>query len=277
VNINEFLANKIEHKRELSELKFLEMLREHARNSHSVIKHSPMYLQDDAKANFFVIRPKDGAGEKSPFWIDRVVEGLSNWKTYPDRKHCVRGYNMLDRIGNSGEAYVVIPFDNSRVGICPAASFYRSFKEFGKFKIERLDNSGLAKWISLLAEGLNACDPELKVKVKEPDTFNEFKKALNTLDVKVSKNKLSLAKKLRECEDISDEAKLVLKDLLDRYVTNVEGYLDEKLDPHANGFAAVRIDGLARSNEDLELWTDAPCLLIRRDTYVELYKKGSIK
>lgn len=277
MNLNEFLPNvAVESKKELSELKFLELLHDHCRNSHSVIKTSPMYLQDDAKAHFFLIRPSDKF-ESSPFWLDKLLENLLTWRSFPDRRHCLRGFNSLDRIGNHSEAYVVIPYDHSRVGVCPDASFFRSFSEFKKFGIERLDNSGLGQWIDLLVEGINSVIPAVKLKIKTPEFYNDFKKALKTLDTAVAENKFALSKGIKEADEISDEAKRVLKDMLDRHVTTVEKYLDEKLDPHANGFATVRIDSLARSTQDKELWVSSPCLLIRRDKYIELYKQGDIK
>lgn len=276
MKINEFLSDfKTAHKKELTELKFLEMLREHARNSHNVIKATPIYLQDDSKSSFFIVRPNEKL-ERSAFWIDKIIENLLSWKTYPDRRHCVRGFNTLDRIGNRSEAFVVIPFDSSRVGVCPEASFYRSFGEFKKFGIERLDNSGLTRWIQLIIEAINEVDPENKISFKEPNYLVDLKKLMAQVNDVITEHKASLRKKLKESDSVSDEAKIVLTDLLSRHVTDLEKYLDEKLDPHANGFNAVRVDSLAKSARDQEVWTSSPCLLIKRDTYIELHKKGTI-
>lgn len=273
MNLTEFL--KVEYKKELSELKFLENLHDHCKNSYSVIKNSPLYIQLETKEDFFIIRPKEKV-EKSPFWIDKLIESLNNWKTFPDRKRCVKCYNSLDRVGNIKEAFVVIPFDNSRIGICSSDSFYRSFKEFKKYGIERVDNTGISNWFSLICSAIKAIDPELKIKC-DIDSFPELKALMNSIDDVLKDNKSSLLNKLKTTETLSDEETIVIRDLLSRHITTVEKYLDEKLDPQINGFSTVRIDSLAKSKDDKELWTESPCLLIRRDAYIEMHKRGAVK
>lgn len=52
---------------------------------------------------------------------------LSSWKKYPKRNHsiiCSTDYKYADTYGTS---YIIIPFDNTNVGICPSYDFWESF------------------------------------------------------------------------------------------------------------------------------------------------------
>lgn len=273
----ELLQDKIPHKKDISELKFLEMLHAHAKNSHTVVKNAPIYVQDDSKEDFFIVRP-DQKEIKSAFWIDKLIEDLLSWKGYPDRKRCIRAHTSIEGIGNKSEAFVVIPFDEARIGICSTASFYRSFSQFDKFGIKRIDNSGLTEWIKMVVSGLNELDKDLNIEVKSLNFYVEFKAALKKIDSAVKSNHSALRKALVEVEDLDDELRVVMKDLIDRYVTSIDKYLDEKLDPHANEFEVSRIDSFHQFKDgDHEVWVSSPCLLVKRDKYIEMYNRGAVK
>src|SRR4051812_18468691 len=80
----------------LNEHKFLELLREKARNSYLVVKTVPLYL-DDKGEDMMLVRP-DHKEQKSAFWIDKLIQTFSNWNRYPSRRHCLKVYPHLDRV-----------------------------------------------------------------------------------------------------------------------------------------------------------------------------------
>lgn len=276
MNLSELLNNEPEHRKELSELKFLEMLKERARNSHTVMKKMPIFKEDNGP-DFMLVTPSE-KDTRSAFWIDRMIKDMQPWSRYPSRTRFIKGYTSIERLGGIDEDhYVVIPLDRSRVGICPNASFYRSFKLAENMGLTRVDNDGLATWIEQIFKAISDLMPEAKLQVRIPRTFSEFKKMLKEADKEIKGNQSKLKKLLKDSDDLPDAEKLVLTDLLDRHVTSCETYLAEKFDPDQNKFGSVRIESLSASAEDREVWVSDPCLLIRRSKYIELHEKGTIK
>jgi hypothetical protein len=268
---------QVEHHRELSELKFLDMLKENCRNSYSVIRQSPIYLSDKTlKKDFLLITP-EVREIKTAFWLDRMVKEMNSWKRFPSRSKFLRGYTTIDRAGDQESVYVMIPFDMTRVGICPASTFYRSFTKAQKdFDVNRLDNDGFSTWIMNVVKGLNALDSESDISTDEPETTTQFNKLLASIDKALLK-KDYLKKQLKENDTIKDEERKVVHDLLQRHITNIQNYIEEKLDPESNGFSCVRVESFARPSDVKEVWIDKPCLLVKREKYLEMHKRGDVK
>lgn len=266
-----------EHRKELSELKFLEMLKERAKNSHSIMKQMPIFKEDHG-ADFMIVTPAEKE-TRSSFWIDRFLPSVKSWDRFPSRTRFIRGYTSVERLGGSSkDHYVVIPEDRSKVGICPTSSFYRSFNHAEKsMGITRVDNDGLGNWIENVFKGICDIYPDANLKVRSPETYADFKKMLKEADREIKGNQSKFKKLLKDHDGLADEEKLVLTDLFDRHVTDCETYLAEKFDPDQNKFTASRVESLSAVSGDREVWIGEPCLLIRRSKYIELYEKGTIK
>ena len=271
------LLDQPEHRKELSELKFLEMLKEKARNSHNVMKQMPIFREDHGP-DFMLVTPEEKE-IRSSFWIDKMIQDIQGWNRFPSRTRCIKGYTSVDRLGGQKtDHYVVIPMDRARIGICPTDSFYRSFKhvETG-MGVSRVDNDGLATWIEQVFKGISDLYPDAKLQVRVPDSYSEFKKMLKEVDKELEENKPKIKKLLKDSENLADAEKLVLTDLFDRHVTTCETYLAEKLDPDQNKFGSVRVESLSATGDDREVWIADPCLLIKRSKYLEMREKGTIK
>lgn len=277
MNLNELLERESEHRKELSELKFLEMLKERARNSHNVMKKAPIFREDKGP-DFMLVTPAEKE-TRSSFWVDKLIKKLQAWKRFPSRTRFIKGYTSVDRLGGSdADHYVIIPLDRARVGICPGAAFYKSFEHAEKgMGIARVDNDGLGSWVEKVAKGISELYPEAKINVRVPDNYQDFLKLLREIDREIKSHRPELKKQLKTSEEIGDAEKLVLTDLLERHVTSCETYLGEKLDPDQNKFGSVRIESLASTPGDREVWLDDPCLMIKRSKYLEMHEKGTIK
>lgn len=277
MNLIELLDKQPEHRKELSELKFLEMLKEKARNSHNVMKHMPIFREDHGP-DFMLVTPAEKE-TRSSFWIDKFIKTIPGWNKFPSRTRCIKGYTSVDRLGGQdSDHYVVVPLDRSKVGICPTDSFYRSFEHVQKsMDVVRADNDGLSTWIETVTKGISDLYPEAKLTVKFPESYAEFMKMLKAVDTELKENKSKIKKLLKDSENLADAEKKVLSDLFDRHVTTCETYLAEKLEPDQNKFAASRVENLSAVGEDREIWISDPCLLIKRSKYIEMYEKGTIK
>lgn len=276
MNLFELIDKQPEHRKELSELKFLEMLKEKARNSHNVMKHMPIFREDHGP-DFMLVTPAEKE-TRSSFWIDKMIKSIQSWSRFPSRTRCIKGYTSVDRLGGQdSDHYVVIPMDRSRIGICPTDSFYRSFGVQKSMGVVRIDNDGLSTWIETVTKGISNLFPEAKINVRSPETYSDFQKLLKEVDTELKENKSKIKKLLKDSDNLADDEKLVLVDLLDRHVTTCETYLAEKLDPDQNKFSSIRVESLSSVGDDREVWMADPCLLIKRSKYIELHEKGTIK
>jgi hypothetical protein len=88
--------------------------------------------------------------------------------------------------------------------------------------------------------------------------------------------KLNICFKLAKAK-FSDEEVKILSDLLERHIADIDRYLDEKLEPEANGFSCVKIESFHNAHGERAVWTSSKCLLIKRSRYIELSKKEIIK
>jgi len=267
-------APQAEHRQELSESKFLELLSLKAKNAHYIAKQSPFFRQDNGP-DMMLVTP-ELKEERSSFWVDKLIKDIPAWEKLPSRSRFLKAYTKYERTFEGDDVYVMIPFDNTRIGITPGPSFYRSFKDIEKsLGFDRVDNKTFVDWIMMVQEGL-AQITDFKVKKHEPATFSQFKKALEQIDEILQQDRKALEKNLSAGQSLSAEQAKIIKDLLARHVVNTERYLEEKLGPEENGFFSVRIESFGKGNGDHEIWVDKPCLLIKRSAYVELSKGGSL-
>ena len=278
MNLRELLAEEdVEHRKTLSELKFLELLRERARNSHVVMKHTPIF-REDSGADFIFVTPVE-KDTRSAFWVDKLIKGFQSWKRFPSRVHFIKGYTSIERVGGADDDhYVVIPLDRARIGVCPDVAFYRSFSKAKEgMGISRVDNDGLGKWIEQVVRSLSELEPDASLEALAPNNYQEFRKQLRALDSVLRGHQADLRKKIKSNESLEPADRKILTDLIDRHVTDAESYLAEKLDPEQNGFSSVRIESFSSVTGDREVWIDDSCLLIKRRKYIEMHEEGTIK
>lgn len=267
-------APEAEHRKELSEGKFLEILKDKAKNAYHVAMQTPFFRQDDGP-DMMLVTP-EMKEERSSFWIDKLIKEIPAWTKLPSRSRFIKGYTNYERTFGGEDVYVMIPLDGTRIGVAPGPSFYRSFKDIEKsLGFDRVDNKTFVDWLQTVQDGL-AQITDTKVKKFEPKTFAEFKKALTQIDKILEQDRKTLEKNLSAGEALTAEQAKIMKDLLARHIDGTERYLAEKLEPEANGFHSIRIESFNKGNGDHEIWVDKPCLLIKRSTYIAMNKRGAL-
>jgi hypothetical protein len=272
--LNEGDPTDAEHRRELTEGKFLELLREKAKNAHLIAQHTPFFRQDTGP-DMMLVTPA-AKEERSKFWVDKLIKEMPSWNRMPSRSRFIKAYTNFDRTFGGDDVYVLIPLDGTRVGVAPGASFYRSFKGLHKnLGFDRVDNKTFTDWLDTVQNSF-AQLTDTKIKKYKPKTFGEFRTALKQIDKIIGEDRHKLEKNLSIGESISNEDAKIIKDLLSRHISSTERYLAEKLEPEANGFHSVRIESFSRGTGDHEVWIDFPALLIKRTAYINLHKRGSL-
>jgi hypothetical protein len=267
-------APPVEHRKELSEGAFLQILKEKAKNSHHIATQTPFFRQD-VGPDMMLVTP-EAKEERSSFWVDKLIKEIPAWNKMPSRSRFIKAYTKFERTFEGDDVYVMIPLDGTRVGVAPGPSFYRSFTDIKKsLGFDRVDNKTFIDWVTTIQESL-AQITDSKIKKFEPTTFSQFKKALSQIDKILDQDRTVLEKNLSADDKLSAEQAKILKDLLARHVTTTERYLAEKLEPEANGFHSVRIESFSSGAGDHEVWCDKPCLLIKRSVYIEMHKRGAL-
>ena len=263
-----------ENRQELSQSKFLEILKSKAKNAHHIAMHTPFFRQDKGP-DLMLVTP-ELKEERSSFWVDKLIKEIPAWSKMPSRSRFLKAYTNFERTFGGDDVYVMIPLDGTRIGIAPGASFYRSFKDLEKsIGFEKVDNDAFIKWLDVVQECL-AQLTDTEVKKHEPTTFSQFKKALTQIDDILNQDRKILEKNLSAKESLSLDQAKIMKDLLSRHVVNTERYLAEKLDPEGNGFQSLRIESFSKGIGDHEVWVDKPVLLIKRNTYIAMNKRGDL-
>lgn len=266
--------NKILHRTELTEGKFLEILKNKAKNAHHIARQTPFFRQDKGP-DLMLVTP-ESKEERSSFWVDKLIKEIPAWEKMPSRSRFIKAYTNYERTFGGEDVYVMIPLDGTKIGVAPGPSFYRSFKDIEKsLGFDRVDNKTFIDWLQTVQDGL-AQITDTKVKKHEPTTFSQFKKALEQIDKILQQDRKVLEKNLSIGEALSTEQAKIIKDLLARHVVNTERYLAEKLEPEINGFHSIRIESFSKGTGDHEVWIDKPCLLIKRSTYIAMNKRGAL-
>lgn len=267
-----------EHQVELTVHRFLETLREKAKNSHISVKHAPLFLNDQGP-DMMLVTPKVRAN-KSNFWINKLIDQIPAWKKFPSRETYIRAFTSLESVGS--DPYVMIPLDGTRIGVCPSESFYRGFLDVQHtLDLKKVDNENLTYWITTLKSSVYKLLKDLNVSTEkitdDPLSYKEFIKQLEHVDRLVTPERHRLLKRVKEADSpLDDDEETVLLDFLSRFMTSSHQYLSEKLDPDRNGFKVSPIEAFHKHNGNLEVWVDSPVLLIKRKKYIELHDEKQI-
>ena len=72
-------------------------------------------------------RPRVSANTQNYFTL--LMDNLPSWKKYPKRSHSIICATDQENAKSYGTLYVVIPYDNTNIGIAPDGDIWWSFKE----------------------------------------------------------------------------------------------------------------------------------------------------
>ena len=269
--------DSVEHKQELTNAKFIELLKSRAKNSHYIAKQNPFFRQDKG-ADMMLVTPSQKE-ERSSFWVDKLIKLMPSWSKLPSRSRFVKAYTSYNRAAEQGggdDIYVMIPYDSSRIGVAPGPSFYKSFGDINKsLGFDRVDNKTFLDWLETIQDCIGLLS-EIKIEKTKPETFSQFKKCLDKIDKVINKDRTTIEANIKKVDKLSVDQEKIMKDLLNRHVVNTEQYIMEKLDPEVNGFHATRVESYTKGTGDHEVWVDKECLLIKRTKYIEMVKNGVI-
>lgn len=183
-----------------------------------------------------------------------LMDNSSRWKNYPKRSKSIIARTDSFKTSGGSMYYLVIPTDNSKIGVCPEYDLWFSFKSTFD-KSMNYFNVQVRNIIHHYMDHKLEKAPSEKVFFGLLKNIDEFKR-----DTKVS-----------------DDAKWELNDfeLWQRWYNTDKPFievLENALDPNKNGF-----DHTTWPDKNLpvgkEVWTDGDCLLIRADDAERFFNK----
>ena len=191
-----------------------------------------------------------------------IVDNHSNWKNYPKRSQSFI-CTTSDRVAlGYGDPYLVIPFDNANIGICPDSDYWTSFeKSFVKLKI----NGAFYSLVTL--NGF--ADKLLKItEAPSVETYEEVKRVFSKISYESVMTFLKdndSAHILRFGQYYSNELTALKKfnSLFDMYI--------QILSPTENDFKHQTASNFSVSyNSDKELFIEGKCIFLNQGFYNRL-------
>lgn len=192
------------------------------------------------------------------YYMELFTKLLPKWKEYPDRSKSLICSTSFEDAKGWGAPQLILPFDGSKIGICPTADIWWSFNSSDEFFNTGIsDLNSLAIILeNLFGKHLNASSLESKLKSTKFDAItNTPAFAYKSLDSNVARK-------------------------LDRYILNNASktlweFVEKALDPNKAGFkCTTSYNSLPYG---VEVFTDGTCLGVYVEDEEEAYNiKGMI-
>jgi len=238
-NYNKYLLENIFWKgsKELTEKEFWKIFNKNCKNFDPNILITKKFDDPIKKINYIFIeyiKNRRSVEEKNYYTL--MLNNFESWENFPKRQQIceLNGFWISKR-----NSHIVIPFDNSKWGVTTDTDiWYCNFFD------------GSLKIINRILNTHNISD----------ENWEKFIEDLILLGSEYSDKVFSSISKYLFSSNVSTEQ------LKNRYVTVYHFFKDE-LTPKNLKFKLTEYNKLKDINEQLEIWTDSPCLYVNTDTY----------
>lgn len=195
-----------------------------------------------------------------------LMSELPEWKDYPKRDHSVIGIPNINDIKMYGEAYVLIPYDNANIGICPNDNIWSSFPMNGTLSINSwsrlLENMGLIKYVD-----------SYDLSRLKKHFINDEKFKIVVVDSNKYKFTISILEKNKENDLYVQIDKLYLPNYdIKSFIATMEGLWNIMIDYFSpKNFENKNYNDYIKTQSNFKaIWTDSKCLLIKNELYQKL-------
>jgi len=182
-------------------------------------------------------------------WIDNSKQ----WSKFPKRSQSLICSSSLDgAYGTMDERYLVLPYDNSSIGLCPASDFWDSFKGY---------YTTIADVNYELSELYNRLIGEKKYIAKDWNTLRDSVMRIDEMWANMNSD--------ARIEFFNKTSNQLLTYMVDHDKSCSE-MLNEILKPYK--FKLIVAGGALPKNDDRECWTDGNSILVGYDIYTSVVK-----
>lgn len=184
-----------------------------------------------------------------------MSEILPEWKEYPKRSNSFICTNSDALSSFYGDSYLVLPENGAKIGICPKADIWDSFRL-------TLNHTSIPDFVAGMKEILSIATKKSENKINEILINGTTEEIIKAFD-KTTKY-VHTSAGLFYC--ISADYELFNEFDSNKKLTLLE-YVQKKLDPVKNNFSLTTIEQYKLpSDSKRELWTDATCLMVKEET-----------
>jgi hypothetical protein len=175
-------------------------------------------------------------------FTNAFVSGDSSWSAFPKRNNSLICTTGLD--GGYGNTYVVLPFGDPMIGICPDADFWISFRKTLRSNMISSFNRTIVKMMSATKR------PDMKF-----DSYPDVVAGCKEIEHEITIGNI--------------DTRMISYELFGNYKPGDSflEYIRDILDPSNNDFELRKLSTNfdLDFNADNEVWTSADCLLINKN------------
>ena len=228
----------------LTEVEFDQIRKENCKNWTKV--ETELYRGMPDLGDYLYIDPLKGdfrnSIENTNIHLD-LLSNLPSWKDYPKYERCLIG-GSPGAVGSYGDAiYEVIPFDNTKIAVCPTATIWESFGNGddewgGDINLVEffLDSIGLDNtWYGI--SGLSNLGKISELPNKDQEAVDNFL--------------------MRHAEFSWKSANEITGEDCYNFINN------SLFNPKVRGFQLLNYDRNFKIENKKQFWTEGPCLLIK--------------
>jgi len=194
---------------------------------------------------------------------------LPAWKEYPKRNRSFICTNSIDRVDdyvrNLEDAFLVLPKNGAKIGVCPEKDLWFSFENGGIFKLNQFNQAlnNLGDYVySNLGKNYDMGTPKGLTKILQSVSLFD---AMNEASIYQYMNNL-IDKCLNNFFSNDDPS-----------VISMYQCVEKCLDPTLNGFQLMSTSDMSwESYNNEEVWTDSKCLFIQLKTFAHTFLRDNI-
>ena len=255
---------------EIKEDKFISLLDSKYKNAKKIFTDSFTNHDDnliyrgirDGEGGALLYTDPKGDERRSPYadtnLYNILLSNLPSWSNFPKRNKSIICSSSIESVGGYGDSgtYIVLPPDNSNIGVCSADDIWYSFNKI----------KGYYGNLNYFTERIKSLLSLYFNKIEDDD----YKKLVNQMDYFDEHLYLDYAKSENEEADEYDQI-IIDKDIIKilkflkydfKEGDNLLKRIEDMVDPSNNDIKLLKYTSSINLPSKRELWIGEPCLLI---------------
>lgn len=222
----------------------------------------------DNDSSYLLVKPSEGLLRRSANTDNHytlLIDHSKRWDGFPKRSKSIICTTNGETACNYGFLYVVIPFDNAKIGVCPLSDIWYSFKmDINEF-VQDLSRVGVSDYdFDAMLAGLES----LGKRIIESKGKIDYDKSSGGLSSDW------LFSKLTDHPDLLSISKSYYKEWESNNSLSFYDFLDNLFDPKRNKFKVESYEGIIKMGDfDQEVWTDSNCVMVLAKDFNSLLKE----